>query len=109
MVSVYAPDYKNPASGSSVYFDGSGSSTGKALITSISGDFDAEIYIERSNDGGSTWQQTTQLTDANGNTTFSAGWHTQGNREILSTGVRRLRIKNVDGSSGYVEAIGDEL
>lgn len=109
MVDIYAPDFKNPASGNSVYFDGTASSTNEALVTSLSGDFDAELYIERSNDGGSTWQQTTQLTDSSGNTTFGAGWHTQGNREILKDGVRRLRVKNIDGSGGYVEAVGDEL
>lgn len=109
MVDIYSPDYVSVSSGNSTYFDGSTSSTNSAIISSLSGDVDAEIYIERSNDGGSTWQQTTKLTDSSGSGTFSANWHTQGNRVLVSSGVRRVRVDNVDSVSGHIEAIGDEV
>lgn len=106
---LYKPDFKTVASGDSIYFDGSASSTNEAIISTISGNFDARIFIERSNDGGTSWTECTQLADADGSNNFTAQWHTQGNREMLSVGNRRIRIDNVDTVSGEVEAIGDEI
>jgi hypothetical protein len=109
MVDIYGPDFVSVTNGNSITFDGSASSTNKALITSLSAGFDAQIFIERSNDNGSTWQECSQLTDANGNDTFSADWHSQGNRILVSSGLRRIRIDNVDSASDVTEVIGDEV
>lgn len=109
MVTVYDPDYASVSSSGTITFDGSASSTDAAVITSLSGDFDANIFVERSNDGGSTWQQTTILENDAGNTTFGANWHSQGNRIIVAVGKRRIKIENIDSTSGFTEAVGDEL
>lgn len=109
-ITIYSPDFSSVNSGNTTTFDGSASSTNSAVITSLSGDFDAEISIERSNDGGSTWQQTTVLKDtSDGDSTFEAAWHSQGNRILVSTGVRRVKIENVDTDNGVTEIIGDEV
>lgn len=103
----YLPDYATVAASGSTTFDGSDSSTNQAIINEISGNFDATLYIEESNDGGSTWTQITQLSDANGNNTFGASWHTQYNRIYVASGERRLRVDD-EGSGGEVSVTGDE-
>lgn len=103
----YIPDFATVADGGSATFDGSASSTDTAIINEISGNFDAQIFIEESNDGGSSWTQITQLADASGNNTFSANWHTQFNRLYVAVGQRRVRIDDA-GTGGEVSVTGDE-
>ena len=113
----YLPDFATVADGGSVTFDGSASSTGTAIINEVYGDFDGaesfpewydrQIFIEASNDGGTSWTQVTQLTDANGNTTFTGSFHTQFNRVYVDSGKRRLRIDDA-ATGGEVAVTGDE-
>lgn len=103
----YLPDFVTVADGGSTTFDGSASGTGTAIINEISGNFDATLYIEESNDGGTSWTQITQLEDDAGNTTFTASWHTQFNRLYVSSGTRRLRVDDA-GAGGAVSVTGDE-
>lgn len=102
----YAPNAVSVPSSGSTTFDGSDGETNAAIVSGMMGSFDAEVYLE-AHDGGS-WQEVAQLTDANDNTTFSATWHTQFNRLLVSSGARRIRIDNVDSASGYVAVDGDE-
>ena len=104
----YIPDFLSIASSGSDNFDGSASSTDAAIISGVMGTADAELYIEASNDGGSSWSTVTQLTDTDGATTFTADWHTQYNRLMVKVNTRRLRIDNVDSSSGNFAVDGDE-
>jgi hypothetical protein len=103
----YLPDFATVADGGSTTFDGSGSSTNAAIVNEVAGNFDAQIFIEESNDGGTSWTEITQLADANGNTIFSGNWHTQFNRVYIATGERRLRIDDA-GTGGEVSITGDE-
>jgi hypothetical protein len=102
----YKPDFVTLA-GNSTTFDGTDSATGAALINELSGKTDANIFIEESNDGGTNWEETTQLTDANGNNTFSADWHSQFNRILVVQDERRVKITDV-GTGGNVSVTGDE-
>lgn len=92
--------------------DGSASSTGAAIISGLSGNGDAQIRVQAYD--GSAWVTTTKLTDANGNSTFSADWHTQFNRIMVngggspSAGDQRLEVTNVSGGSADYSADGDE-
>jgi hypothetical protein len=106
----YNPDFITVADGGSGTFDASASAATGAIVSEVAGDTDAEIYIEESNDGGSSWTQITQLEDEGGNTTFTAPFHSQFNRIMLEPGKRRLRIDNVDGggNSGNYSVSGDE-
>lgn len=103
----YLPDYATVADNGSTTFDGGASSTNAAIINEVAGNFNVQIFIEESNDSGSTWEQITQLTDADGNATFSGSFHTQFNRVYVSTGERRLRIDDA-ASGGRVSVTGDE-
>lgn len=109
MVDVYVPNHVTVSNSSSTNFDGSASSTNAAIIVGLAADFDAEIYYEASDDGGSTWTQIAQLRDNGGNSTFTADWHSQGNRLMVESSNRRVRIKNVSSSSGVVAVDGDEI
>ena len=102
----YLPAPVNVADGSNATFDGSASSTDAAFISGAMGKFDATVYIDAWD--GSTWQEVTQLTDASGNKTFSADWHTQFNRVYVAVDDRRLRIENGSGASGWAAVDGDE-
>lgn len=104
----FTPDHVSVASDGSTTFDGSSGGTGSAIISGIYANFDAEVYIESSNDGGTSWSQVTQLSDDNDNLTFTASWHSQFNRVMISSGNRRVRIDNVDSASGLVAIDGDE-
>ena len=92
--------------------DGSGSSTGAAIVSGLSGNGDAEIRLQSYD--GSAWVTTAVLTDSAGNTTFSADWHTQFNRVLVNgggsptTGDQRIEVTNVSGSSADFAADGDE-
>jgi len=109
MVDTYLPSHVSVANGNSTTFDGSSSSTNAALIVGLAANFDAELYYEASDDGGSTWTQIAQLTDDGGSDTFVADWHSQGNRLMVESSNRRVRIDNVSGSSGVVAVDGDEI
>lgn len=87
-------------------FDGSASSTGSAIVSGAMANIDATVFIEAFD--GTAWQQVTQLSDANGNSTFSGSWHSQFNRVYVSTNDRRIRIENQDTVSGWVALDGDE-
>lgn len=102
----YLPSPQNPADTADATFDGSGSATNSAIINSIAATFDATVFYEAYD--GANWQQVAQLTDANGNTTFSGEWHTQFNRLYVSTNDRRVRITNLSGAAGWISAEGEE-
>lgn len=106
----YNPDFQSIADGSSGTFDGSASATDAAIVSEFAGDTDAEIYIEESNDGGTSWTQLTQLLTESGDTTFTGPYHSQFNRIMVEVGKRRVRIDNVDGTgaSGNYSVSGDE-
>ncbi len=101
-VNVDASGGANPTAN----FDGTDSSTSAAIISGAMGTVDCTVFIDAWD--GSSWQEVTQLTDANGNTTFSGSWHTQFNRVYVATSDRRLRIENQEGSAGWVAVDGDE-
>lgn len=103
----YLPDFAAVADGGSTTFDGSASSTNQAIINEVAGNFDVQIFIEESNDGGTSWTQITQLTDASGNATFTGSFHTQFNRVYVAVGERRLRIDDA-ATGGEVSVTGDE-
>jgi hypothetical protein len=103
----YLPDFKTVSAGGSVVFDGSQSGTGEAIINEVAGNFDVNISIEESNDGGATFVEVTQLSTGNGNLLFSGPFHSQFNRIYVSKGERRLRIDDV-GAGGRISITGDE-
>ena len=103
-MSHYTPPVETVDSGESVYFDGSASSTGAAEVVEMSGNFSVRMYIERSPDGGETWNQVSQLPTG----TLKVSWHTEKLHPLLVSGVRRLRVDNKDKGSGIIELIGTE-
>ncbi len=103
----YLPDFATVADNGSTTFDGSASETDAAIISEVYADFDATVYIEASNDGGTSWTEITTLSDDAGNATFTASWHTQFNRVFVAVGKRRLRIEDA-GTGGEVAVTGDE-
>ena len=54
-MALYTPSYKTVESEVSVYFDGKESSSDEAKVMELSGDFNARVFLERSNDGGESW------------------------------------------------------
>jgi len=102
----YLPDPVDVADASNATFDGSDSETNAAIISGAMAKFDATVFIDAWD--GTTWQEVTQLSDANGNATFSADWHTQFNRVYVAVDERRLRIENGSGASGWCAVDGDE-
>ncbi len=103
----YLPDFETVPDGGSVTFDGSASATNVAIVNEVAGDFDCKIFVEESNDGGTSFTEVTQLADGNGNTTFSAGFHSQFNRIYIAVGERRLRIDDA-ATGGVISITGDE-
>lgn len=110
--SPYVPDHvtldEQGGANDSVTFDGSESDTDAAIISGIYGNVDCEIFIEASDDAGSTWEVVTQLGDDAGNHTFAGDFHSQFNRIMVTVGKRRLRIDNVDTVAGQVSVDGDQ-
>jgi len=92
--------------------DGSGSSTGAAIVSGIGGNADASIELQAYD--GSAWVRVAELSDASGNTPFTADWHTQFNRVLVNgggsptSGDQRLEVTNVSGGLGDFSADGDE-
>lgn len=107
MVTSYTPTPVSVASGGSTTFDGSSSSTNEAVVTSVVGAFDAEIYYEAYD--GTAWQEISPIPDSSGNVTYGSPFHSQGNRVLIVSGERRIRIDNVDTASGYIALDGDEV
>jgi len=103
----YLPDFQTVADNGSVTFDGSASATRSAIVNEVAGNFDYKRFVEESNDGGTTFQEVTQLADGNGNTIFSADFHSQFNRIYVSAGERRLRIDDA-ATGGVISVTGDE-
>jgi hypothetical protein len=103
----YLPDFQTVADNGSVTFDGSASATGSAIVNEVAGNFDCEIFIEESNDGGTSFEEVTQLLNDNGNTVFQADLHSQFNRIYVSQGERRLRIDDA-ATGGIISITGDE-
>ncbi len=94
--------------------DGSGSSTGAAIVSGLSGNANAEIRLQAYDGGASAWKTVSLLEDDSGNITFAADWNTQFNRLIVngggspSDGELRIEVTNVSGGSGDYAADGDE-
>lgn len=103
MSNHYLPQPKEVNSRSSVYFDGSSSSTGAAYIQEISGDFNTRVYLERESDGSFT--EVSQFPTLS----LEGKWHTDEITTRVVAGTRRIRIDNVDKNTGTVEVIGDEI
>lgn len=82
-------------------FDGSASSSNAAIINSITADVDIDVFYEGSDDGGSTWGGA----EAD---SFTAPAHSQLNDLKVEQNKRRVRIENVDTSSGTVVVSGRE-
>jgi hypothetical protein len=102
---LYTPDYVIVESQDSTYFDGSQSSTGEAEMKELSGEFNARVYLERSNDEGESWEEVSQYDTGS----LSGSWQTKAIQPILKKDTRRLRVDNADTRDGLVEAIGEEL
>jgi len=102
----YLPDPVEVSDGETATFDGTEGETNTAIISGAMAEFDAIITIEAWD--GTTWQEVTQLTDAEGDATFSGAWHTQFNRVYASEDARRLVIENVDSEDGWCAVEGDE-
>jgi len=109
MVDTYTPNHTTVSSGASTTFDGSASSTDAAIIVGLAADFDADVFYEASDDGGSTWTEIAQIRASDSANTFTADWHSQGNRVMVEVGNRRLRVDNVSGASGVIAVDGDEI
>jgi hypothetical protein len=103
----YIPDFQTVPQGGSVTFDGTQSGTNEAIINEVAGNLDCELFIEESNNGGSTFQQVAQLRTDDGTPTFFGDFHSQFNRIYVSVGKRRLRIDDV-GTGGEISVTGDE-
>jgi len=104
-MTLYTPDCSTVESTASAYFDGSQSSTDEAEIKELSGDFNARVYLERSNDEGESWEEVSQYDTGS----LSGSWQTKDIQPILKSNTRRLRVYNADTRDGLVEAIGEEL
>jgi hypothetical protein len=102
----YIPDPVQVSNGASTTFDGTASETDTAIVSTLSGNFDAQIFLEAWD--GNAWQEVAQFAAADGNNTFSADWNTQFNRQYVEVDGRRIRIDNVDSASGWVAVEGDE-
>lgn len=102
----YFPDFVPLADTESATFDGSAGATDQAIINEMYGNCDVNIFIERSNDGGTNWTQIAQLEDDAGNQTFNADWHSQFNRIMVKVGVARVKITAT--TAGDVAVSGDE-
>lgn len=104
----YNPDYESLADEDTAVFDGSASATDAAVISEVAGNGDAELRIQESNDGGENWQTIAQLTNSSGETTFTGDFHSQFNRVLVESGVRRLQITNVNEATAVYSVSGDE-
>ena len=103
MSNHYVPQPKEVDSQSSVYFDGSDSSTDAALIQEISGNFNVRIYLERKREG--SFVEVSQFPSF----TLEGKWHTDEINTRVIADTRRIRIDNVSENNGVVEVIGDEI
>jgi len=104
-MTLYTPDYTTVEAGESVHFDGSEATDGSATIKEISGDFNARIFLERSNDDGDTYETISQFPSSE----LNGSWHTDAIQTMIVENTRRLRIDNADHYEGTVEVIGEEL
>lgn len=111
--SPYVPDHvtldEQGGANDSVTFDGSESDTDAAIISNFYGKVDCVIFVDASDDGGSTWEEVSQLEDDDGNPVFEADYHSQYNRVMVAVGKRRVRIENADSqNTGAVAVDGDQ-
>jgi hypothetical protein len=104
-MTLYTPDYMTVEAGESVYFDGSDSTDGSATVKEISGDFNARIFLERSNDDGDTYETISQFPSGD----LRGSWHTNEVQTMIVEDTRRLRIDNSGNYDGVVEVIGEEI
>jgi hypothetical protein len=107
----YDPAFASISDQATATFDGSASSTNKAIVNEIAGNGDAEIRLQESNDSGSTWTTIAQLETDGGSTTFTGDFHTQYNRILVEADgseQRRIEIKNISGSTAEYSVSGDE-
>lgn len=103
MSNHYVPQPKEVNSQSSVYFDGSDSSTDAALIQEISGNVNVRIYLERKRDG--SFMEVSQFPSFS----LDGKWHTDEINTRVVADTRRIRIDNVSKNNGVVEVMGDEI
>ena len=104
-MALYTPDHTTVQSEASVTFDGGASSTDAARLLELSGDFDARIYLERSDDEGETWEVISQFDTGS----LTPSWHTDAIQVVVAVGTRRIRVDNMSKTEGLVEAIGEEI
>ena len=102
----FLPDPVDVAESANATFDGTDAETDVAIISGAMATFDATVHIDAWD--GTEWQEVAQLADADDNETFSASWHTQFNRVYVGTDRRRVRIENVESTSGWCAVEGDE-
>lgn len=103
MSNHYIPQPKEVNNQSSVYFDGSDSSTDAALIQEISGNINVRIYLERKRD--SSFVEVSQFPSFS----LEGKWHTDEINTRVVADTRRVRIDNVSENNGIIEVIGDEI
>lgn len=103
MTDHYIPEPKQINEKSSVYFDGSSSSTDSALIQEMSGNFNARIYLERRIEG--SFVEVSQFPSFN----LKEKWNTDEINTRIIADTRRVRIDNVTDNTGTIEVIGDEI
>jgi len=104
-MTLYTPDYTTVEAGESVHFDGSEATDSSATIKEISGDFNARIFLERSNDDGDTYETISQFPSGD----LQGSWHTNAVQTMIVENTRRLRIDNAGHYDGVVEVIGEEI
>lgn len=104
----YTPTTQEVLSGDFVTFDGTEGDTDSAIIVSFAANFDAKIIYEAA-DGVGTWQQISTIGSESGDPIFTAEWHSQGNRFLISKDSRRIKIENVDTVSGWIAVDGDMI
>lgn len=108
-IDKFTPDPIEVTSGNTTTIDGTNSSTNSAIIATLVGGFDAQIFYEAYDSSTGTWQEIALIGTDGGQDTFTADWSTQGNRWMVSDQERRLRIENVDSGSGFVAVDGDQI
>lgn len=104
-MTLYTPQYDTVEPTESVVFDGSSSSTSKAITRELSASVTARVYLERKNQTDNEWEEITQFDSQ----FFTGKWHTNDIQTRLIENERRIRVVNTDDKDGYVEVVGDEL
>lgn len=104
MTKLYIPDVTELKREETVFFQGKSSTSGEATIKQMSGTVNVRVFLERSNDGGETWETVSQFSSGN----LHGSWFTEDIQPIVKENVRRLRVDNVGKNDGKIEVIGEE-